>query len=95
MPTVRGLGRLARLATLPETRRLITGAAHGRLVRVLVGRVVHDRRDLVNDLRRPGGPRAILPGRYTPLGWAARWISQKALRRFGDQGVRGEPGPAG
>ena len=55
MPSPTRLARLARVAMLPETRRLITGAARSPSLRNLAGRAVHDRAGLLHDLkqRRP------------------------------------------
>lgn len=52
MPSPTRLARLARLATLPETRRLIVAAAQSPGARVLAGRVVHDRAGLLRELKQ-------------------------------------------
>lgn len=59
MPSISRLRRVARVATLPETRRLITTAARSQPLRDLAGRAVHDRAGLLRDLRHPGSPRSI------------------------------------
>ena len=59
MPSISRLGRVARAATLPETRRLLAAAAGSRPLRDLAGRAVHDRAGLVRDLRRPRNPREM------------------------------------
>lgn len=53
------LGRIVRLATLPETRRLIAATATSPSVRLLVNRAVHDRSGLRQDLRR-ANPRQLV-----------------------------------
>jgi hypothetical protein len=47
MPSVTRLGRLVRLATLPETRGLVVAAAHSETLRDIGQRAVHDRAALV------------------------------------------------
>jgi hypothetical protein len=59
MPSISRLGRVARAATLPETRRLLTAAARSRPLRDLAGRAVHDRAGLIRDLRQPRNPREV------------------------------------
>jgi hypothetical protein len=60
MPSMSRLGRVARLATLPETRHAILAAARSPALRALTRRAVHDRAALLRDLRRPGNPREIV-----------------------------------
>lgn len=54
------LARVARLATLPETRRLIIAAAQSATLRDAAQRAVHDRAGLLRDLRRPANVRDLL-----------------------------------
>lgn len=58
--SARRLARLGRLATLPETRRLILAAARSSTVRCMPRRVAHDRAGLLRDLRRPVNVRDLL-----------------------------------
>jgi hypothetical protein len=57
MPGVTRLARVVRLATLPETRRLIVAAAQSETLRDVAWRAVNDRAALVQDLRNPANPR--------------------------------------
>ena len=57
MASVTRLARVARVAMLPETRRLIVAARRSSAVRTLAHRVVHDRASLVRDATHPGDPR--------------------------------------
>lgn len=52
MPSPMRLARLARLATLPETRRLIVASARSPNLRHLARRAVHDRAGLLRDLKQ-------------------------------------------
>jgi hypothetical protein len=60
MPSASRLARLARAATLPETRGLIVAAARSNSLRGLVRRAVEDRAGLLRDLRHPGHPRDLI-----------------------------------
>ncbi len=59
MPSVTGLVRLARLATLPATRRVIVAAAHSEAVRDIARRAASDRHALVRDLVNPANARDL------------------------------------
>lgn len=58
--STRRLARLRRLATLPETRKLILAAARSPTIRAVAQRVAHDRAGLMRDLRRPVKVRDLL-----------------------------------
>jgi hypothetical protein len=60
MASITRLARLARVATLPETRRLIVAARRSSIVRTLAHRVAHDRAGLVRDATHPGDPRDLI-----------------------------------
>jgi len=60
MASITRVARFARLATLPETRRLIVAARRSKLVPTLAHRVVHDRAALFRDATHPGDPRALI-----------------------------------
>ena len=60
MPALTRLGRVIRLATLPETRGLIIAAAQSATFRDVAGRAVYGRAALVRDLRRPVNTRDIV-----------------------------------
>ena len=60
MPSVTRIARLVRLATLPETRGLIFGAAHSWTLRDIAQRAVHNRAGLVRDLRNPANARGLV-----------------------------------
>ena len=60
VPPLRRLRRLARIATLPETRALARAAASSEGLRALPGRALHDRPGLLRDLRGAGSPRTVL-----------------------------------
>jgi len=60
MASITRLARLARVATLPETRRLIVAARRSSIVRTLAHRVAHDRAALVRDATHPGDPRGLI-----------------------------------
>ncbi len=62
MPSVTRIARVVRLVTLPETRGLIVGAAHSRLLRDIAQRAVHDRAGLVRDLRNRANARDLVRG---------------------------------
>jgi hypothetical protein len=54
------LVRLARIATLPETRRLIVATAHSSALRDLGRRAVHDRSALLRDVVNPTNARQFV-----------------------------------
>ncbi len=56
----RRLARIGRLATLPETRRLIVAAAQSETLREMARQAVQDRAGLVRGLRGPANPRDLL-----------------------------------
>jgi hypothetical protein len=60
MPPLRRAWRIARLATLPETRRLIVATAKPSTVRALARRVREDRAGVVRDLVHPGNARRLI-----------------------------------
>src|SRR5512141_2538926 len=60
MPSVTRLARLARIATLPETRGVIVAAVHSETLRDIGRRAVHDRAALVRDLRNPANARDLV-----------------------------------
>ena len=60
MASITRLVRLARLATLPETRRLVVAARRSSIVRTVAHRVAHDRAGLVRDVTHPGDPRDLV-----------------------------------
>lgn len=57
MPPLNRLGRLARLATLTETRGLIVAAARSTTLRTVVHRSRVDRAGLLRDLTNPANAR--------------------------------------
>lgn len=62
MPTLTGMARIVRLATLPETRGLIIAAARSESLRGVARRAVSDRAALVRDLRDPANAREFVRG---------------------------------
>jgi hypothetical protein len=62
MPSVTRLARVARLATLPETRRAIIAAARSEALREVARRAVNDRAALVRDLRSRANARRLVRG---------------------------------
>jgi hypothetical protein len=60
MPRLPNLGRLVRLGTLPETRRLIAEAARSGALRDLTRRAGRDRAALAREVRNPASVRAFL-----------------------------------
>jgi hypothetical protein len=60
MPPLRRACRIARLATLPETRRLIVATAKPSTVRAVARRVREDRGGVVRDLVHPGNARRFI-----------------------------------
>ncbi len=60
MPSITKLSRIARLATLPETRRAVSAAARSDDLRDFARRASTDRRGLVRDLRDPANARELL-----------------------------------
>jgi hypothetical protein len=59
MPPLNRLGRLARLATLPETRGLLVAAARSTTLRTVVHRGVVDPGGLLRDLANPANARHL------------------------------------
>jgi hypothetical protein len=62
MPPITRIMRLARLATLPETRRAVLAAAHSPALREIAQRASADRAGLIRDLRTPANARELLRG---------------------------------
>lgn len=62
VPPLNRLGRLARLATLPETRGLIVAAVRSATLRTIARRVVSDRAALLRDLADPANARHLARG---------------------------------
>ena len=60
MPSLRRLTRIARLATLPETRGLALAAARSQTLHDIARRARHDRASLVRDLRNPDNTRGLV-----------------------------------
>lgn len=60
MPSITKVTRLARLSTLPETRRAVIAAARSDDLRDLARRATTDRRGLVRDMRDPANARELL-----------------------------------
>lgn len=60
MPPITRIMRLARLATLPETRRAVLAAAHSPALREIAQRASTDRAGLIRDLRTPANARGLL-----------------------------------
>jgi hypothetical protein len=60
MPRVISLARLARIATLPETRGVLVAAAQSATLRDLRWRAVHDRAALVRSLGKPANARHLI-----------------------------------
>lgn len=60
MPPITRIMRLARLATLPETRRAVLAAAHSPALREIAQRASTDRAGLIRDLRSPANARGLL-----------------------------------
>jgi hypothetical protein len=60
MSSVTRLARLVRIATLPETRRLIAAVARSETLRDIGQRAVHDRGALVRDLGNPANARDLV-----------------------------------
>ena len=77
MASITRLARVARVATLPETRRLIIEARRSKTVRTLAHRVVHDRAGLVRDATHPGDPRDLIRSAATHP--AARELANASL----------------
>ena len=59
MPLRNHLGRLARLATLPETRGLIVATVRSTTLRTIAHRAVEDRGALLRDLADPANARQL------------------------------------
>lgn len=77
MPSASRLVRLARAATLPQTRALIVAGARSTTARSLARRAVVDRAGLIRELRQPGRSREL-------IGAAAR---HPAVRELADVGL--------
>jgi hypothetical protein len=60
MPSLSRLARIARLATLPETRGVIIAAARSEAVRDITRRARNDRAGLLRDLSNPTNARDLL-----------------------------------
>jgi hypothetical protein len=60
MPSITKLARIARLATLPETRRAVIAAARSEDLRDIARRASTDRRGLIDDLSDPANARDLL-----------------------------------
>ena len=60
MPPFTRLMRLARIVTLPETRRAVLAAAHSPALRDIARRASTDRTGLLRDLRSPTHARGLL-----------------------------------
>jgi hypothetical protein len=60
MPSFTRLIRLARIATLPETRRAVLAAAHSPALRDIARRASTDRAGLLRDLKSPTHARGLL-----------------------------------
>ena len=59
MPPRNRLARLARVATLPETRSLIVATARSATLRTIARRAVEDRAALLRDLANPANARQL------------------------------------
>jgi len=62
MPLRNRLGRVTRLATLPETRGLIVATVRSTTLRTLARRAVEDRAALLRDLANPANVRHLARG---------------------------------
>lgn len=60
MPSFTRLMRLARIATLPETRRAVLAASRSPALRDIARRASTDRRGLIRDLKSPSHARGLL-----------------------------------
>lgn len=60
MPSFIRIARIARLATLPETRRAVLAAAHSPALRDIARRASTDRAGLLRDLRSPANARGLI-----------------------------------
>ena len=60
MPSLTRLARIARLATLPETRGVIIAAARSEAMHDIARRAANDRAGLVRDLSNPTNARGLL-----------------------------------
>lgn len=60
MPSITRVVHLARLVTLPETRRAVLAAAHSPALREIAQRASTDRAGLFRDLRSPAIARGLL-----------------------------------
>jgi hypothetical protein len=77
MPSPTRLVRLARVATLPETRGLIVAAARSKHVRHVAHRAATDPAGLLRSLRHPENPRARI----------REAASHPAVRELADTGL--------
>lgn len=60
MPSFTRVARIARLVTLPETRRAVLAAAHSPALREIARRASTDRAGLLHDLRSPANARGLV-----------------------------------
>ena len=60
MPSFTRIARIARLVTLPETRRAVLAAAHSPALRDIARRASTDRAGLLRDLRSPTNARGLI-----------------------------------
>ena len=60
MPSFTRVARIARLVTLPETRRAVLAAARSPALRDIARRASTDRAGLLRDLRSPANARGLL-----------------------------------
>jgi phytoene/squalene synthetase len=60
MPSLMKLDRVVRLATLPETRRLIREVRQSETIRDMAQRARDDRQALLRDLRNPANARDLI-----------------------------------
>jgi hypothetical protein len=60
MPSFTRVARIARLVTLPETRRAVLAAARSPALRDIAQRASTDRAGLLRDLRSPANARGLL-----------------------------------
>jgi hypothetical protein len=59
MPSMSALTRIARIATMPETRRLVTGAARSETLRDIVHRAAREPDVLAREMRDPAVVREL------------------------------------
>ena len=82
MPSVTNLSRIARLGTLPETRRAIASAARSEQLREGLRLAATDRRTLLRELRDP----------RNALGFARTAVRHPATRELGSASLLFLPG---